>query len=574
MTLRPNNFRRIRFLFRTLTSSPGVMTLYSPLLVALTLAGVAVPFATGRLIDVLATRQPVLRPFALLAGLLLAKALLAPILQRFILSRARAVEADLQFRVLEALMNLPPAQLDPAGNGERIAKLTRDTYAVGSFVRGFYPQLLQAAVMMLAAGFALYSRSTMLCLFFLLCFPLILALFAPFGRRFAANTHCVRKQSDKSFNTLFNFLLALPLLRTLDAEHRFADTPRSALHALKGGNDTTDALCVRFSFLLSVLLVGGEVAVLGAAGFLAANGTIPVGDVVLYQMLFITAIQSIQGVVGLLPELATLREGADSLNEALSRPTPKGGKERFAALGSLTFDRATFAYPSAPDRPVIRNFSVTLRPGTVVGLVGNNGAGKSTLLKLAIGALEPQSGEIRVNGRPRSEIDPANFRRRLGIVFQDNLLVDGTIRENITLRDPSITPPDLEQALALSGFDAVVRRLPNGLDTVVGNGSRNLSGGERQCLAIARAIIRNPFILVLDEATNHLDVASRKTFADLVARLRLGRLILLAGHDAETDRLCDLKISCQIQKIPSYYKDATDECPLHLVNQKRKETKQ
>lgn len=542
MAIMQNNFTRIRFLFRTLTSSTGVMSLYSPLLVVLTLTSVAAPFAMGRLIDALANRQSFVRPFALLAGLLLSKALLSPILQRFILRRARALETDLQFRVLDALMNLPPGQLDPAGNGERIAKLTRDAYAVGSFVRGLYPQFLQAAVMMFAAGFALYSRSVSLCISFLLFFPLVLTLFAPFARQFADNTHSVRRQSDGSFNALFNFLLALPFLRTLDAERRFADAPRSALHALKGGNDMTDALCVRFGFLLGILLVGGEVAVLGIAGSLAANGTIPVGDVVLYQMLFIAAIQSIQGVVALLPELASVREGADSLSEALARPTPKGGHVRLSALDSLTFDRVTFAYPSSPEHAVIRDFSASLRPSTVVGFVGENGAGKSTLLKLAIGALEPQSGEIRVNGYPLAAFDPAAFRRRIGIVFQDNLLVDGTIRDNITLRDPSFTPQDLEKALNLSGFDAVVRRLPFGLDTPVGNGSRNLSGGERQRLALARAIIRNPFILVLDEATNHLDVASRKTFADLVARLRPGRLILLAGHDTETDRLCDLKI--------------------------------
>lgn len=552
MSIPQNNFKRIRFLLHVLTSSAGVMSLYSPLLIILTLAGVAAPFAMGRLIDALANRQSFVRPFVLLAGLLLFKTLLSPILQRFILKRARAIETDLQFRVLESLMNLSPGQLDSAGNGERIAKLTRDAYAVGSFVRGLYPQLLQAMVMMLATGFALCSRSTTLCISFLIFFPLVLALFAPFARQFADNTHCVRKQSDGSFNALFNFLLALPFLRTLDAEHRFADTPRTALHALKGGNDTTDALCVRFGFLLNSLLIGGEVAVLGIAGSLAANGTIPVGDVVLYQMLFISAIQSIQGVVALLPELTTLREGADSLNEALAHPAPNCGKKRLAALESLAFDHVTFAYPSSSDRPVISDFSATLRPGTVVRFVGENGAGKSTLLKLAVGALEAQSGEIRVNGHPLSSLDLAAFRRRIGIVFQDNPLVDATIRDNITLRDPSFTAQDIENALNSSGFDAVVRRLPDGLDTLVGNGSRNLSGGERQRLAIARAIIRNPFILVLDEATNHLDVASRKTFADLVARLRPGRLILLAGHDTETDRICDLRISCQISEKRSY----------------------
>ena len=185
-------------------------------------------------------------------------------------------------------------------------------------------------------------------------------------------------------------------------------------------------------------------------------------------------------------------------------------------------------------------------------LAGANGVGKSTLLKLAVNALEPQRGEILVNGHPFSEIDLPAFRRHIGVVAQDNLILTGTIRDNITLRNPNFSPDDVNRALALSGFDAVVKRLPKGLDTTVGNQIRSLSGGERQRLAIARAIIRDPFILVLDEATNHLDGESRKTFAGLVTRLRPGRLILIAGHDPELDKLCDVKISCQIPKSTSY----------------------
>ena len=547
MSIRQNNFRRIRFLFRTLASSPGAMTLYSPLLVATTVAGVAVPFATGRLIDALADRRPPFGPLAVLTALLLLRTILTPLLQRFICTRSRDIEADLQFRVLDSAMDLGPSRLSELQSGELVAKLTRDTYAVGGFVRGLYPRTLQAAVMMFAAGCALFARSPMLAVAFMMFFPLAILIFAPFARRFNENSHRVRRQNEISFNALFDFLQSLPFLRALDAERRFADAPRSALLELKDGNRATDALSVRFGLLLGLLLVGGEIAVLGFASVLAAKGRIPIGDVVLYQMLFVSAIQSVQGVISLLPDLAAVREGADSLIEMLASRPPSCGHEPFDVFKSISFRHVTFAYPHAPERLVVKDFSATFRAGSAVGLLGANGAGKSTLLKLAVGALEPQAGEILVNGKPLSAFEPSALRRRIGIVFQDNLIVTGTVRDNITLRDPAFSEKDVDAALALSGFDAVVRRLPFGLDTRIGNlCRRSLSGGERQRLAIARAIIRNPLILVLDEATNHLDVESRKTFAGLVARLRPGRLILLAGHDAETDRLCDLKISCQI----------------------------
>lgn len=550
--MKPSNFQRLRFISAILASSPIVLFVYSPLLVGVTIVDVAMPFATGAFINALAYNQAPFRIFAVLSGLLLGKVLITPLLDRFIYARSRQIELDLQFRVLNTAMNLSLGKLAAIPDGEIIAKMTRDAYAVGGFVRGLFPRLLQAVVMMFATGFALYSRSRLLGYAFMVAFPLIVILFAPFSRCFSKNSHRVRKQGDTSFNALFDFMYTLPVLRMLDVERRFADAPQSALKGLKGSNDVTDSLSIRFGFLLGIMLVGGQIIVLGFAGSLAAKGMIQVGDVVLYQLLFLSAIQSIQGVIALLPNFSALREGVDSLGELFDHPSPKRRRGTLAPLETLSFDHVTFAYPQSPNHPVIRDLSVTLRAGSVVGLHGVNGAGKSTFLKLSVGALEPTQGEVRYNGCPLSEINESLFRLRLGIVFQDNLLVTGTIRDNITLRDSSFTQADIDQAIDISGFRAVVKRLPQGLDTVVGNHVRTLSGGERQRLAIARAVIRNPSILVLDEATNHLDVESRKTFADLVTRLRSRRLILIAGHDPELEKLCDTKICCQISEGSSY----------------------
>ena len=186
--------------------------------------------------------------------------------------------------------------------------------------------------------------------------------------------------------------------------------------------------------------------------------------------------------------------------------------------------------------------------GAWTGIVGANGAGKTTLLKLATAALEPQSGEILVNGAPVASLDEGFFRRAIGIVFQDSLLVTGTVRDNITLRDPTFTESDIDEAIAMSGLREVVGRLPKGLDTRVGLNGQSLSGGEMQRLAIARAIIRRPGILVLDEVTNHLDAEAREAFGELLRRLAPGRIVLVVSHDPAIIKLCDEKISCQIYK--------------------------
>ena len=316
---------------------------------------------------------------------------------------------------------------------------------------------------------------------------------------------------------------------------------------LKDGNSAMDRLTVAFGALLGAILVVGEVSVLGIAGTLAAKGAIPVGDVVVYQMLFLAAMQSIQGIVSLLPETATLREGVDSLYEILNHAKPKQGGVRLDAIESVEFKNVTFAYPGADVKPIINNFSATFHPGKIVALVGANGTGKTTLLKLATAALEPQSGEILVNGSPMKTLNEGFFRRAIGIVFQDSLLVTGTVRDNITLRDdPMFTKEAMDEAIALSGLDEVVRRLPAGLDTRVGLNGQSLSGGEMQRLAIARALIRKPGILVLDEVTNHLDADARAAFGKLLRRLAPGRIVLIVSHDPTLIDLCDEKIFCQI----------------------------
>ncbi|MBR3222546.1 MAG: ABC transporter ATP-binding protein [Kiritimatiellae bacterium] len=545
-------FRRVRFLAATVMSSPAVVFVYSPLLVAQTVAGIAVPFATGRFIDALVGGMAPAGPFVALSALLLARAVLTPCLQRLVLSRARNIELKLQNRVLDAVMEFSPSELSPLANGELVAKLTRDAYAVGGFVSGLYPRLLVAVVTMFAAGSALHSRSPALGLSFMAFIPLAIALFFPFARRFAANSHSVRKRSDGSFSALFDFFHSLPFLRTLDAERRFADPPREALGALKSGNCDMDRLTVTFGTLLGFILVIGEIAVLGVAGAFAAKGTIPVGDVVVYQLLFLAAMQSVQGIVSLLPETASLREGIDSLGEILSHSVPRRGGEKIGTVETIEFRNVTFAYPGAEGGSVVKDFSATFRAGRIYAIVGANGTGKTTLLKLAAASLEPKAGEILVNGMPMKSLDESSFRRNIGIVFQDSLLVTGTIRDNITLRDPVFMDDDVEVAAKQSGFDEVVERLPYGLGTRLGLQGQSLSGGEMQRLAIARALVRNPSVLVLDEVTNHLDAEACASFGKLLRTLAPGRIVLLVSHDVALVNMCDAKILCQIPEKASY----------------------
>jgi ABC-type bacteriocin/lantibiotic exporter with double-glycine peptidase domain len=563
----------VRFLASLIWSSPVLTFVYSPLLVVQTLVGVVVPFAMGAFIDRLVggERASAVTPFAVLAALLLGRAVLTPCLSRLVLVCSRKAELRLQNEVLDTVLKFSPGEISQRSDGSLVAKLTRDVSAVGGFVSGLYPRVLVALVTMLATGVSLCSRSVTLALAFVAFVPLCILFFLPFARQFATTSHAVRTRSDGAFSTLFDFLHSLPFLRTLDAERRFVAEPCASLKSLKDGNCAMDRVSVAFGGLLGGVLVVGEVIVLGVAGSLAARGAIPVGDVVVYQMLFLAAMQSVQGIVSLLPETAALREGVASLREVLSRTLSPSGDHPLPAIKTLEFRDVSFAYPrlgtdplscaDGASRPVgtgpsemgpvpnetdvnslISGFSAIFRVGRVVALVGANGAGKTTLLKLATGALKPQEGQILVNDEPLADFDAHAFRRKIGIVFQESLLVTGTVRDNITLRDVAFSGADIADAMARSGFAEVARRLPNGLDTRLGLGGQTLSGGELQRLAIARALIRKPDILVLDEVTNHLDADARAAFGRLLRSLAPGRIVLVVSHDPAIIALCDESI--------------------------------
>ena len=522
------------------------------LVLAKTSATLAMPFVLGTFLDALFARRPFGGNLALFVALCMSRLVLEP-LSDHILSRAsRRAELSLQRHVLSHVLLLPPAVTERIGNGELVAKFLRDAGAIGMLLRSFFPRSLAAILLLAGACVSAFVRSWILGVVFLLLLPLSALVFRPYAKKFRKSAHVLRTCSDTSIGRLFEFFHTLPFLQALGAAERFANGPGESLARYRRCNLAGDALAIGFSLAGTAISVCGECTVLGVAGVLAAAGRIPVGDVVAFQMLFLTAAGALQGVVVLLPEATAIREGISSLEELLAKPeeitpppagTPAGtgDTDRRDEPPSLECRNVSFGYPGSGGYAV-RGLSLAIPGGAVAAITGANGAGKTTLLKLLCGAIRPDSGDIVIGGKPLSPRDLPAFRRRLGAIFQDNLLLSHSFRDNVSLRDPSIGGADIDASLAASGADILASRLPAGLATPLGNGGQSLSGGEIQKVAIARALARKPSLLVLDEVTNHLDAASRAAFCELLETLRGRCTVLLVTHDPAVLRRCDLEI--------------------------------
>jgi ATP-binding cassette subfamily B protein len=203
-------------------------------------------------------------------------------------------------------------------------------------------------------------------------------------------------------------------------------------------------------------------------------------------------------------------------------------------VGSLAFERVTFVYPARPDRSALHEFSLAVKPGETVALLGPSGAGKTTVFQLLYRFYDPQQGRVLIDGVPLPEADPAAFRARMALVPQEVVIFTGTVEENIRFGRPDASDAEVRRAAETAAAREFIEALPDGFKAEIGEKGVRLSGGQRQRIAIARAVLRNPAILLLDEATSALDADSERAVQTAIDRIMEGRTTLIIAHRLAT----------------------------------------
>lgn len=534
-----------RFLFRYLRPYRFKFTIALIALFLSSFAGLAFPGLTGMLVDS-TTAAPGAR-FTLneLTGILIV-ALLAQsgfsyIRSYFITEVAERTLADLRQDLYSRILRLPMDFFHRNRVGELTSRITTDVGQIQFSITTALSELIRQSVVLVGGiAFVAYT-SPQLTLVMLVAVPILVLMALIFGRlirRASKQLHDLHARLNTVAEETFQGISAV---KAFTAERR-----ETARYGATLGELVTVALRVgrargAFIALIIFILFGGIVGVIWYGGGMVIAGTLTIGSLtsfVLYALFVGGAMGSFADLYGAMQSALGASERVRELLQMSAEDIDRslGG---IPARGHIEFRNISFSYPSRPDLHVLQEITFDIPAGTSLALVGPSGAGKSTVAGIMMRFYEPAGGELVVDGRISTDYSLLDFRSAVAIVPQDVVLFGGTIAENISYGNPDISVERIREAARLANAAEFIESFPEGYETVVGERGVQLSGGQRQRIAIARAIVKDPAILILDEATSSLDSESERLVQDALDRVMQNRTTLIIAHRLSTIRNAD-----------------------------------
>ena len=454
------------------------------------------------------------------------------------------VSADIRRAVFGHLLDLSPGFFEVTRTGEVISRLTNDTSLLEVVIGSSASFALRNTLIMLGSLVMLFVTSPKLTALVLLGVPLVIAPILLYGRR-------VRTLSRASQARVADVSVyideALHEIRTVQSYgHENEDRARFGERVEQAFSTAAERIRQRALLIALVMLLafGAVGVILWIGGHDVLAGRISAGELsafVFYAVLVAGAFGAVSEVIGDLQRAAGATErlmellATEPQIRAPASPQPLPDPPR----GEVRFDNVSFRYPSRPDALALAEFSLEVRPGETVALVGPSGAGKSTVLQLLLRYYDADAGVISLDGVDLRDTDPRSLRTRFALVPQDPVIFAASVQENVRYGRPGASDAEVAEACAAAYASEFIERLPEAMDTFLGERGVRLSGGQRQRLSIARALLADRAVLLLDEATSSLDAASEHYVQMALARLMQNRTTLIVAHRLATVQNAD-----------------------------------
>lgn len=453
----------------------------------------------------------------------------------------RYAETGLRKALIRKLQQLSISYHVEMQSGRLQSKIMRDVEAVETLSTQMFLSVLNIGLNIVVALVVTVSKSRMVFLFFLITAPVAAITMVSFRSAMRHKNREFRKEMEETSARVMEMVELVPVTRAHALEDEEVEKMSGQLFAVAEKGYKLDLVQALFGSVGWAVFQVFQVVCLVFTGYLAYKGNILAGDIMLYQSYFATVVNQVSAIVTLLPTITKGIESVNSIGEVLlsDEIEENEGKEKLQQVdGVFDFKDVSFCYKSNGAK-VLNHLNLHVEKGETIALVGESGAGKSTILNLVIGFNLAGGGEVLMDGKDMREIDLRTYRQHLAVVPQTSILFSGSIRDNITYGCGQVSEEELAGVVEAANLADLIASLPDGLDTMVGEHGGKLSGGQRQRISIARALVRNPRVIVLDEATSALDSISEKLIQQALSNLTRGRTTFIVAHRLSTIREAD-----------------------------------
>ena len=453
----------------------------------------------------------------------------------------RYAETGLRKALVRKLQQLSISYHKETQSGRLQSKIMRDVEAVETLSTQMFLSILNIVLNIGIALAVTISKSIMVFIFFLLTTPIAALTMVFFRNVMRKRNNEFRREMEETSAKVMEMVELIPVTRAHALEEEEVHKMSGQLFAVAEKGYKLDVIQSLFGSVGWAIFQVFQVVCLAFTGVLALKSEIQPGDITLYKSYFATIVAQVSSLMSLIPTIAKGVESVNSIGEVLLEEDieKNEGKEVLDDVkGEFEFNNVYLKY-SEDGRNVLNGLNLKVKQGETIALVGESGAGKSTILNLVIGFNFANSGQVLLDGKDLSKIDLRSYRKHLAVVPQTSILFSGTIRDNITYGIDNVDDKMLDEVVRAANLTDLIDSLPEGLDTMVGEHGGKLSGGQRQRISIARALIRNPEVIVLDEATSALDSISEKLIQDSLNNLTAGRTTFIVAHRLSTIKDAD-----------------------------------